>query len=203
MDIKIGKPFSGKAIISMKFAEAPKWYTDIAGYPHNGVDFAMEDGREIRAAHDGKITYADNVPDSNGLGINLGAENFFTQYWHLSSIIAKMGVVVKRGEPLGFSGHSGWATGPHLHFGIKIPGDGASGMRGWADPLLFIEDTDLEPVTLPANNKKYLVLPGDSLWKIAKKFYGVGDAWPKIYEANRLQIANPNLIRAFQVLDIP
>lgn len=49
----------------------------------------------------------------------------------------------------------------------------------------------------------YTVQKGDSLWKIAKHFYGNGSAYKKIYEANAGSIKNPNLIYAGQILTIP
>lgn len=51
----------------------------------------------------------------------------------------------------------------------------------------------------------YTVVKGDCLWYIArrKEFYGNGFAWPKIYEANRSQIKNPDLIYPNQSFKIP
>jgi uncharacterized surface protein with fasciclin (FAS1) repeats len=49
----------------------------------------------------------------------------------------------------------------------------------------------------------YTVEHGDSLWAIAERAYGDGAQWPAIYEANRDQIADPDLIFAGQVLTIP
>lgn len=51
----------------------------------------------------------------------------------------------------------------------------------------------------------YTVVKGDCLWKIAKKkeFYGNGFVWPKIYQANRDQIKNANLIYPKQNFKIP
>lgn len=58
----------------------------------------------------------------------------------------------------------------------------------------------------PAATKKktYTVKSGDCLWNIAKKFYGKGSDYTKIYNANKATIGkNPNLIYAGQVLTIP
>lgn len=58
----------------------------------------------------------------------------------------------------------------------------------------------------PAAKKKtktYTVKSGDCLWNIAKKFYGNGAQYTKIYNANRGKIKNPNLIYPGQVLTIP
>lgn len=49
----------------------------------------------------------------------------------------------------------------------------------------------------------YTVAGGDSLSKIAKHFYGNANRWREIFEANRDQISNPDLIHPGQVLKIP
>ena len=49
----------------------------------------------------------------------------------------------------------------------------------------------------------YTVAAGDSLSKIAKKVYGDAKKWQKIFEANKDQIKNPDLIHPGQVLKIP
>lgn len=51
--------------------------------------------------------------------------------------------------------------------------------------------------------KSYTVVKGDCLWNIAKKFYGNGSQYPKIFNANKDKIKNPNLIYPGQVLTIP
>lgn len=55
----------------------------------------------------------------------------------------------------------------------------------------------------PKVNRTYTVKSGDSLWAIAKKFYGNGAKYTAIYNANRSKIKNPNLIYPGQVLTIP
>lgn len=51
--------------------------------------------------------------------------------------------------------------------------------------------------------KTYTVKSGDCLWNIAKKYYGNGAQYTKIYNANKGKIKNPNLIYLGQVLTIP
>lgn len=53
------------------------------------------------------------------------------------------------------------------------------------------------------NSQQYTVVKGDCLWNIARRFYGNGSKYTVIYEANRDQIKNPNLIYPGQVLTIP
>lgn len=51
--------------------------------------------------------------------------------------------------------------------------------------------------------RTHTVVRTDCLWKIALRFYGNGALWPRIYDANRGQIKNPNLIYPGQVFVIP
>ena len=55
----------------------------------------------------------------------------------------------------------------------------------------------------PAAAQTYTVAKGDTLSKIAKQFYGNANRWHEIFDANRDQISNPDLIRPGQVLKIP
>lgn len=54
-----------------------------------------------------------------------------------------------------------------------------------------------------AQEQSYVVVSGDSLSKIAKRHYGDANLWPRIFEANRDQISNPDLIQPGQRLKIP
>lgn len=66
-------------------------------------------------------------------------------------------------------------------------------------------ETPRETTNSPAPKKEttYTVKKGDCLWNIAKRFYGDGSKYKKIYEANKDKIHNPNLIYPNQVLVIP
>jgi len=196
-------PFKGMYRITFRFGEAPKWFTKVFGYPHMGVDFATPIGTPIRACYGGVIQYADNIPDSNGLGINIKHSWGLSQYWHLSRLTTKRGTKVETGQVIGISGDTGFATGPHLHFGIKIDGVNVPGMRGWCNPLPYIDGeppSDSVPVVEP---HYYRVRPGDTLWRIAQKFYKDGYQWRRIYKANSDKIRDPGLIYPFQELLIP
>lgn len=58
----------------------------------------------------------------------------------------------------------------------------------------------LEP---PQSTSTYTVVKGDSLSKIAKRLWGDASLWPRIYDANRTTIKDPDLIHPGQVLNIP
>ena len=58
-------------------------------------------------------------------------------------------------------------------------------------------------VSLSSDSTTYIVAAGDSLWRLAVRYYGSGSAWKRIYQANQGRIANPNLIYVGQTLVIP
>lgn len=81
--------------------------------------------------------------------------------------------------------------------GSKCPYNINNGL-GW------VRAEDLTPIgtdTPTSNARYYTVVKGDSLWKIAQKFYGNGNRYPEIARANN--ISNPNIIHAGQKLLIP
>ena len=55
----------------------------------------------------------------------------------------------------------------------------------------------------PAPGNTYTVQAGDSLWKISQKFYGDGNQWRRIYEANKGTIKDPDVIHPGQTFTIP
>lgn len=60
-----------------------------------------------------------------------------------------------------------------------------------------------QPSPVPAAAWAYTIQPGDTLWAIAARFYGRARAWPGLYQVNRREIKNPNLIFPGQVLKVP
>ncbi|MFA4999461.1 MAG: peptidoglycan DD-metalloendopeptidase family protein [Parcubacteria group bacterium] len=87
---------------------------------HNGIDYGMTIGTPILAAADGKVfVIGDNGRYQYGKFIVIKHDNnFFTLYAHLSRQAVSVGQSVTQGEIIGYSGNTGYATGPHLHFGV-------------------------------------------------------------------------------------
>jgi len=91
---------------------------------HQGVDFAAKEGAPVLAAADGVVTEA-GVQSGYGNIIRIRhAGGWATGYAHLSGYAPGVapGTSVTRGEVIGFVGHTGLATGPHLHFEVSLAG---------------------------------------------------------------------------------
>ena len=91
---------------------------------HQGVDFAAREGAPVLAAADGIVTEA-GLQGGYGNMIRIRhAGGWGTGYAHLSGYAPGIapGAAVTRGEVIGFVGHTGLATGPHLHFEVSLAG---------------------------------------------------------------------------------
>ncbi len=71
-----------------------------------------------------------------------------------------------------------------------------------AEPAAPLPDL-AAPTGTTGKGQTYTVVSGDSLSKIAKRYYGDANQWNRIYEANRDQIKNPDLIHPGQRFTIP
>jgi len=91
---------------------------------HTGVDLAAPEGTRVLASADGVVNSAGwRGGYGNAIEIRHGAA-ITTLYGHLSRFAKGIhaGVHVKQGEVIGYVGHTGWATGPHLHYEFRIAG---------------------------------------------------------------------------------
>ncbi|MHB1346588.1 MAG: murein hydrolase activator EnvC family protein [Candidatus Humimicrobiaceae bacterium] len=97
---------------------------------HTGVDLAASTGTPIIAADGGEVIQASY---SGGYGNSIliyHGGGFATFYAHMSGFAVGQGQMVKRGQVIGYVGSTGWATGPHLHFEVRING-GAQNPLGY------------------------------------------------------------------------
>lgn len=115
-------------------------------------DFRMPPGTPIVAAEDGVVRMARGdsnqgacdpkmAPYANYVVIN-HAGGVETQYLHFSAVVVKAGDTVHKGQLLGYSGATGWACGPHLHFKVaRTEGPGwnnpsvPASIVGYGDPV--------------------------------------------------------------------
>lgn len=89
---------------------------------HTGVDLAASSGTRIAAAEDGIVItatylsgYGNTVMIDHGVGV-------VTLYAHQSKIAVKKGDKVRKNDLIGYVGSTGYSTGPHLHFEIRVDG---------------------------------------------------------------------------------
>ncbi len=98
---------------------------------HTGVDIGAPSGAKIVAADTGKVIlvgwqggYGQTIIIDHGAGMS-------TLYAHQSRFAVSSGQTVAKGQVIGYVGSTGWSTGPHLHFEVRINGNPT-------DPMSYI-----------------------------------------------------------------
>ncbi|HHY43319.1 MAG TPA: peptidoglycan DD-metalloendopeptidase family protein [Coprothermobacter sp.] len=90
---------------------------------HTGIDVANQYGTPIKASRTGVVIWA-GWKTGYGLCVIIDHQDGYgTVYAHMSRIAVKSGQKVSAGTVVGYEGSTGWATGPHLHFEIRIQGE--------------------------------------------------------------------------------
>jgi murein DD-endopeptidase MepM/ murein hydrolase activator NlpD len=89
---------------------------------HKGLDLTAPKGTRVRSTADGRVTFAGRSGDFGRLVIVEHSDGYETRYAHLKSIEVKKGKKLKRGAVIGTVGESGNATGPHLHYEVRLQG---------------------------------------------------------------------------------
>ena len=87
---------------------------------HTGIDIAAPEGTNVPASNAGRVVFAGPVIiTGNSVVIEHGG-GLKTYYFHLSSLNVKEGDIVEQGDVIGKVGSTGYSTGPHLHFEVKL-----------------------------------------------------------------------------------
>lgn len=87
---------------------------------HTGLDLATKAGTPIRAAYYGKVE-ATGTSEAWGNYVLLSHQGGLkTYYCHCSAVLVEQGAVIRAGETIALVGSTGWSTGPHLHFEIRL-----------------------------------------------------------------------------------
>ena len=98
---------------------------------HTGVDIGAPMGSQFVAANDGIVTYAGwNTAYGNMVIVDHGG-GITTLYAHGSEILVNVGDTIYQGHPILKVGSTGYSTGPHAHFEVRINGD-------YVEPLDYI-----------------------------------------------------------------
>src|SRR5881394_1372180 len=113
---------------------------------HTGTDYAAAEGTPVRAIGDGVVIFAGRKGGYGNM-IDIRHRNgMVSRYGHMRNFATGMrpGSRVTMGTTIGYVGMTGWATGPHLHFEIRV--DGVA-----RDPKLALQSRGGEP--LPADER--------------------------------------------------
>ena len=89
---------------------------------HNGIDLAAPIGTPVLAGGDGMVVFAGPRIITGNSVIVAHMPGMYGLYYHLDSISVEKGDMVKQGDTLGRLGSTGLATGPHLHWEIRVAG---------------------------------------------------------------------------------
>lgn len=87
---------------------------------HRGIDIRGSDGEDVMASNNGRVVLAEELfYGGNTIVLNHGA-GVFSVYMHLSAMSVKVDDQVSKGDIIGLVGSTGRASGPHLHFSMKL-----------------------------------------------------------------------------------
>ncbi|MDO4487991.1 MAG: peptidoglycan DD-metalloendopeptidase family protein [Eubacteriales bacterium] len=102
-----------------------------ASTTHKGIDIGAPSGEKVIAAADGEVVIATYSTSAGNYVMLSHGGNVYTVYMHMKSIAVSVGQSVSKGEKVGTVGSTGYSTGPHLHFGIRVNGD-------YVNPLNYV-----------------------------------------------------------------
>ena len=88
--------------------------------PHSGADYKAPPGSVVRASNTARVALAgEQFFGGNAVVLDHGL-GLYTVYFHLQEFLVKPGDMVQKGQEIGKVGATGRATGPHLHFGVRL-----------------------------------------------------------------------------------
>ena len=123
-------PTPGNYYLTSEFGEGRSYES------HGGVDIGVSTGTPIYAANSGTVVSTSNDCTHSSAGVGacnhgggygnhvwiLHDNGYETIYGHMISTAVSYGEYVSAGQLIGYSGSTGWSTGPHLHFELRING---------------------------------------------------------------------------------
>ena len=103
---------------------------------HAGIDYGVPKGTQVTACAQGKVVLARNRIVTGNSVIIEHLPGVYSLYYHLDKIEVAEGALVDSGTLLGLSGATGLATGPHLHWEIRVSGENTDPDAFIARPIL-------------------------------------------------------------------
>ncbi|CAL95373.1 peptidoglycan DD-metalloendopeptidase family protein [Azoarcus olearius] len=121
---------------------------------HNGVDFGAPTGTPVKATSDGVVEFVGTQRGYGNIIVLRHRGKYDTAYGHLNAFAARLrkGATVEQGDVIGYVGSTGWATGPHLHYEIRVndvPQDPLKIALPTAEPLSPREVASFKTATAP------------------------------------------------------
>jgi len=111
---------------------------------HTGIDLAAPTGTSVHASADGVVVSASWSGAYGKLVVIDHGNGLQTYYAHLSSLLVIPGEEVRRGQTIALSGSTGRATGPHMHYEVRLAGTPVN-------PYKYLAKT--KPRTLTASSR--------------------------------------------------
>ena len=108
---------------------------------HAGVDVGASSGSTVMAAAGGTVQISEYSSSYGNYCVIYHSNGTTTLYAHMNSLpIVSVGDTVSAGQAIGYVGSTGWATGPHLHFEIRVNGS-------TVDPISYFPNTSFSYAT--------------------------------------------------------
>jgi murein DD-endopeptidase MepM/ murein hydrolase activator NlpD len=89
---------------------------------HTGIDLAGPNHSEIHAADSGSVLYSGYYGGYGKVAIISHGKGIATLYAHMSKVNVQPGMSIQKGDLVGYEGTTGFSTGPHLHFEVRVDG---------------------------------------------------------------------------------
>ena len=100
---------------------------------HYGIDYGVPTGTPVHSCAEGKVVLAENRISTGWSVVVEHLPGLYSLYYHMDSLNVQEGQYVKQGEKLGLSGATGFATGPHLHWEVRLN-------MGAVNPEFFLKE---------------------------------------------------------------
>lgn len=153
---------------------------------HEGIDFHAPVGTPVYACDDGEVIFSGN-DGAYGEEIRIQHSWGISNYGHNSKLVAGVGKV-NRGDLVAYSGDTGDALAPHVHFGIKINGVSNPSYKDWVNPQPYMEimsNAKLVEVTKADGTKEFgFYLPATSGETLIDKGLNLGYAVPTMKDSS-------------------
>jgi len=145
MKFSLCLPFLGNYPISQKFGNRPDMQTkpvyskwSITG--HDGLDFALPTATKVLAVYKGEVIQS-GENDDYGISITIKHSWGTSLYAHLQKSFVQLNDKVIKGKVIALSDQTGFTTGPHLHFAIRLKGwDPNNGYLGYCNPMPYFKN---------------------------------------------------------------